>query len=250
MKPASHHETGVRLAFETSSALGEVALGLGDKVREVRSLGGPRRHAVEFLPTIDALCRAHGVSPGDVSTVFVSSGPGSFTGLRIGVTAARILAFAHGGRLVAVPTLEVIAQNALRAAGRGSPPSRVAVVLDAKRRRVYAAAFVLRGDRYVAVSQPVEAEPARFLAQQGAIDPDCTVLGEGVPYHRDAVDASGLSVLPEDLYRPRAQTVFRLGVVCAAEGRFVDRRSLVPTYVRPPEAEEKWRERHRTDDRP
>ena len=280
------------------------------------------RHAVDFLPAVDAMCRAHGVTPADIGQVFVSAGPGSFTGLRIGITAARMIALAVGARLVGVPTLEVIAQNA---ADQAEPPGRVVVMIDAKRNRVYAATFV-RGEvarakgsvanrssavgsvsnrsnvgpvsndvgpvsnrssavgsvsnrssavgpasndvgpvsnrsntRVANPSEPlyvpevpdailppgsvapaVEADPARYLADCGA---DCAVLGEGVAVHRSAVQASGVMVLPERLYPARVRTVYRLGYARAVRGQFADPRSLVPIYVRPPEAEEKWQQR-------
>src|SRR5262245_35991840 len=106
------------LAFETSGALGSVALGRGQAVLGVRRFTRPRAHAVEFAPAVDALCREHGVITTSIAFVFVSAGPGSFTGLRIGITAARIMAMAVGARVVALPTLEVIAQNALEAQPR------------------------------------------------------------------------------------------------------------------------------------
>lgn len=230
------------LALETSSALGGVALGRGDEVLEARELTGRRRHAVELLPAVDALCKAHAVDPPSVRRILVSSGPGSFTGLRIGITVARMIGLTSSASLIAVPTLEVIAQNALEVQ---APPDRAVVVLDAKRGRVYTAAFVRRDARYVAVTTPVETDPARFLADQGAQGGSCAVLGEGVLYHRAVVEASGLEILPEAVYPPRAETVYRLGVSRANAGRITDRRALVPTYVRPPEAEEKWAQRQK-----
>jgi tRNA A37 threonylcarbamoyladenosine modification protein TsaB len=120
----------------------------------------------------------------------------------------------------------------------------VVVLLDAKRSRVYTAVFERRGDRYVGTGKPVEADPVRFLREQRALGGSCAVLGEGVHYHRPAVEASSLPVLAELLFPPRAETVYRLGVIRAAEVGFADRRALIPTYVRPPEAEEKWKQRH------
>lgn len=270
MAKTGESETVYGLAFETSSALGEVALGRGSEVIEVWRFSGPRRHAVEFLPTIEAICQSNHVRPFRIGSVYVSCGPGSFTGLRIGITAARMMNLALETHIVAVPTLEVIAQNAMLLAradpaaglppdntgGQGGrrgaehacrgrqPPSRVVVVLDAKRRRVYTAAFVRQDDRYLSVSDPVETDPVDFLAGQREIDESCAVLGEGVLYHREAVAASRLPILPESLYPPRAETVYRLGVARASEGRFINRRALIPTYIRPPEAEEKWTARH------
>lgn len=250
------------LAFETSSAIGRIALGRGDEILGACRLDAPRAHAMQFLPAIAAICNEHDIGPGDIGTVYVSCGPGSFTGLRISVTTARMMAMAGGARLVAVPTLEVIAQNALDlpeshtqptptpASGNGLDhahaglPSRVVVVLDAKRSRVYACGFVRRGDRYSPDGDPIEADPAEFLSEQSKLDPTCAVLGEGVLYHRAAIEAVGLPILPERSHLPRAETVYRLGLAMARRGLFSDRRALIPVYVRPPEAEEKWRLQH------
>ncbi len=222
------------LAFETSTAIGCVALGRGDEILATRRLSRPRSHAVEFLPAIEAVCRGADVGPVQIGEVYVSSGPGSFTGLRIGITAARMIAFATGARLVAVPTLEIIAQNA---AEHDPRPAEVAVLLDAKRGHVYTAAFIYQSGRYVPTTPATEADPLAFLSAQS---PQLAVLGEGVLYHRAAVQASGRVILPETLFPPRAETVYRLGRSRALRGEFVSPREFVPTYIRPPEAEEVW----------
>src|ERR1043166_5745410 len=231
------------LAIETSSASGSVAVGRGAEVLGVRCFTRPRAHAVEFLPSIDELCREHRIAPAEIGLVFVSAGPGSFTGLRIGITAARTLALANGAKIVALPTLEVIAQNAL---DLSDAPQCVCVVLDAKRARVYTACFALSEARngtdgkyakYVPMDAPREADPAAYLASQPR---ECAVLGEGVPYHQAAVSNSGLRILPPELFPPRVETVYRLGFARAMRGEFVPSRDLVPVYIRPPEAEEVW----------
>lgn len=247
MPDSAFGESSYALAFETSSALGCVALGRGSKVLEAARFSKPRAHAAEFLPTIDGLCRAHHVEPKRIEWVFVSAGPGSFTGLRIGITAARMIALAVRARIVAIPTLEVIAQNAF---DFSDAPDEVTVILDAKRQRVYSATFArrpppdqgaARGGRYVAIDEPREVDPVAYLAKQKR---SCAVLGEGVRYHREAVAASALTILPEVMYPPRAETVYRLGVERAAQGQAVAARDLIPIYIRPPEAEEVWQARH------
>jgi tRNA threonylcarbamoyladenosine biosynthesis protein TsaB len=205
------------------------------------TLSRARAHAREFLAVIDALCRFHAVAPASIAEVYVSSGPGSFTGLRIGVTAAKMLALATGARVVAVPTLEVIAQNALDATPR---PDRVAVVLDAKRGHVYAAAFDWDGSAFVQATAAVEAEPLEFLSSQPA---ECAVLGEGVLYHRESIAKAQRRVLSEAIFPPRPETVYALGYAEARRGRFTDRRNLIPTYIRPPEAEEVWKRKQTSD---
>ena len=244
MPQARATESTHALAFETSSSVVSVALGRGGVVLETRAFRGPRMHASDFLPTLDALCDAHLVRPDDIGRVYVSEGPGSFTGLRIGITAARMIALSNPVGIVGVPSLAVVAQNALEVP---EPPKRAAVILDAKRDRVFACAFVLSGDAYVPVSVPAEVEPREFLA---GLERGSGVLGEGLALHRDSVEAAGLTVMPETLWAPRADVVYRLGHARAERGEFDDPRALVPTYLRPPEAEEKWGQRQRDRGRP
>jgi len=203
-----------------------------------QSLERPRKHASDLLPVIDSLCRDAGVAPAELSEVYVSIGPGSFTGLRVGVTVARMLALAHGARVVAVPTLTVIAQNAQEA---DDPPDQLVVITDAKRRRVYAATFERQASRYAPLTDPAEHDPARLFAAQPRT---CAILGAGVTEHREAVAASDLRLLPEPLFRPRARTVYALGYDLARCESYPNPRDLIPHYVRRVEAEERWEERH------
>ena len=242
MFSAERNESEYRLAIETSERCGSVALGCGDYVLASRNLEADRAHAVELLPAINDLCCAQSVEPKRIGVIFVSIGPGSFTGLRIGVTSARMLALGGGARIVPVPTLEAIAQNALDAP---RPPERVAVLVDAKRGRAYAAAFTRQDEHtYASDSESAEVDPADFLAEQARIDPTSGVLGSGAVGYAEAVGRSGLLALPESLFAPKADVVYRLGARLATLGRFVDHRFLVPLYIRRPEAEEKWAQRH------
>ncbi len=236
------------LAIETSGTIGSIALGRGADVIESRVFDTPRNHAAEFLPTVQTLCQQHHVEPNQIGHVYVSYGPGSFTGLRIGITAARMLAFSIGAKVVPVPTLEVIAQNAIEL---DSPPNKLAVILDAKRKRVYAATFQLcEGSRrdekiysgtYLAVDEPAEVDPVAYLSEQGK---DCHVTGEGVACCREKIDSVGVAILPDELHIPRAENVYILGHELANAGKFVNPRDLIPLYIRLPEAEEKWEKKH------
>ncbi len=237
MKPADSNIRRI-LALETSGRVGSVAVARGDRVLAVQQFTADQRHAVELLPTVQRLCRDAGFAPGQLDEVYVSTGPGSFTGLRIGITVARTIAWSAGASVVAVPTLEVIAQNAL---DHDPPPDTVGVVLDAKRGRIFAAAMTKQGDEYQPVDEPREWEPDAFIRSLPA---DSTLMGEGVGYHQDAVEAGGMPVLPVALNRPRAEMVHRIGRRLAQAGRYNDPRTLVPVYIRRPEAEEVWDRRH------
>src|SRR6185436_2313895 len=101
------------------------------------------QHAAQIIPIIDSLCRGQDWSPRDIEQISVSAGPGSFTGLRIGVTLAKTMALATGVKLVAVPTARVLVENA------PADAQHVVIVLDAKRDQIFTARFERVGDAWV-----------------------------------------------------------------------------------------------------
>lgn len=237
---AQIHDEGWAIAVETSGSRGSVSVGRGDDILADETFDARHSHSVALLPAADRLIRACGITPRDLALVYVSAGPGSFTGLRIGVTFARTVAFATQARIVPVSSLAVVAQNALR---RSSPPERVVAMLDAKRQHVFAQCFALRNGTYQAVDKADERAPAEYLATLGAV----AVLGEGVGRHGAAIAACpGATVLTDELHAASARQVFRLGRGLAAQGAFVPAGVLTPVYIRRPEAEERWEKRQST----
>ncbi len=220
------------LAIETSGRVGSVALVDDQTILPEAIFPHGLKHAAELLPLIDRLMAAQGWRPEDLQELYLSIGPGSFTGLRIGVTLAKTLAFARGTRLVAVPSVEVLARNA--------PPDcqNALIVLDAKRGQVFTARFARRGDHLV------ELEPAHLdrLADILQRTPrPVHLIGEGLPFHQAALtpdDPSLIQTSPE-LWRARASAVAELGLARARRGQFADPDTLTPLYIRLPEAEEK-----------
>lgn len=228
------------LAIETSGRLGSVAL-----VEDGRAVAEDRfphglKHAAEIVTRIDALCRGRGWTPGEVDEVYVSAGPGSFTGLRIGITLAKTLALATGARLVAVPSVEVLAWNA-------PPEARdVVIVLDAKRGQIFSARLTRPADG----GDWGYAEPAHLdtlAAVLGRSPRPVHLVGEGLPHHEQFLPADDPDVIvtPAERWEARAAVVAGIGWRMARAGRFTDPDRLTPVYVRKPEAEEKYEERMR-----
>jgi tRNA threonylcarbamoyladenosine biosynthesis protein TsaB len=225
------------LAIETSSRTGSVALLDGGRVLAEDTFPHGLQHAAGILPMIDRLCRTHKWTPRDIEHIYVSIGPGSFTGLRIGITLAKTLAFATAAKIVPVPTVRVLAENA--------PPDcrHLIIVLDAKRDQIFTARFERSGDSWL------ESEHAHLdtLAAMLARSPrPVHLIGEGIPYHRKSLPADDPTIIitPEDHWRPRAAAVAALGTSLAAAGKFADSFKLTPLYIRRPEAEEKWHAAH------
>src|SRR5687768_10639179 len=111
--PAMINDSTRILAIETSGRIGSVAIGTARGVAASTQLTGEMKHATDLLPAVEKILKSQGWPADSIVDVFVSIGPGSFTGLRIGVTIARTLAWSIGSRIVAVPTLEALARNAL-----------------------------------------------------------------------------------------------------------------------------------------
>ncbi|MGD0769076.1 MAG: tRNA (adenosine(37)-N6)-threonylcarbamoyltransferase complex dimerization subunit type 1 TsaB [Tepidisphaeraceae bacterium] len=234
------------LAIETSSRLGSVALAedgntlLQDAFPHGLSggfafgAGGVAfgQHAARIIPAIDALCGQLQWTPRDIREIYVSAGPGSFTGLRIGITLAKTLAWATGAALVAVPSVRVLADNA------PADAKNVVIVLDAKRDQIFTASFARLGDDWT----PLQPAQLCTLPQILAKSPrPVHLLGEGIPYHRKFIPASDreIHIADESLWRPQARIVASLGWQMAREGNFTDALALIPIYIRRPEAEEK-----------
>lgn len=226
------------LAIETSGRVGSVALVEDGRAVAAERVSHGLKHAAGVVPIIDRLCTQRGWRPEDVDEIYVSAGPGSFTGLRVGVTVAKTLAFATGARVVAVSTVEVLARNA--PAGW----ENLILVLDAKRGQIFTASFENRG------GEPALKEPAQLssleemLAKTGR---PVHLLGEGLPYHEPGdAERTGQTAIVRtghESWHARAEVVAELGARLARAGTFADAARLTPIYIRRPEAEEKCDER-------
>lgn len=221
------------LAIETSGRAGSVAVVDGGRVVAEEQFPHGLQHAAQVVPILDRLVRARGWTPGDVGELYVSAGPGSFTGLRIGITLAKTMALATGAKVVAVPTVRALAHNA------PADARHVVIVLDAKRDQIFTARFERTADGWA------EREPARLasLTEVLARSPrPVHLIGEGIPQHQKFIpaDDAGVIVTPPEAWRARASAVAAIGSAMARAGTFADPYRLTPIYVRKPEAEEKF----------
>ncbi len=226
----------VSIAIETSCRRGGVALGAGESLLETATFRSDRRHAVQLVPRLAELLGRAGLKPADLNEVYVSVGPGSFTGLRVGITVARTLAQAVAGlRCVAVPTVEAVAEHAAE-----TDFENLGVVMDAKGETIFAAVFARCGGRVVAKSPPGLIEAGRFVAEAPR---PITLIGEGLWYHDLA--GEGITLGGEDLWLPTPEGVWRVGRRMAAAGQFIAREHLLPLYLRKPEAVRLWESRRK-----
>jgi len=227
------------LGFDTATPDTVVALAVdGAEPRELRHTPAPRErpgHAAQLLPLARALLDHAGLRFADLRRIGVGVGPGTFTGLRIGVATARALAQGSGAELAAVSTLRALAA----AAGHDGP---VLAVLDARRGEAFAAAY--RGaDELLAPAAVRPAALAGLIA--GRPEPPRTwiAVGDGAIAFRQQLEPAAVTV-PADgnpCHRVSAVAICRL----ASRSVPVPRDALVPDYVRLPDAEETRRRAQR-----
>lgn len=217
------------LAIETATPHGSVALVRGDTVLGEVVLPAGRQLSETFLPAVLELT---GGRP--VARVAVSAGPGSFTGLRVGMAAAKGFCFGWGVPLVPVPTLHALA---LRFPLEGAT---ICPVLDAKKKEVYAGLFRWDAGACVRLCPDMAVAPE---ALPGKLPPGRILFcGDGTapfgPRLRERLGDRALFPAPGDEF-PRASSVGRLAALLASGTTDTAFRSAVPAYIRASEAEMK-----------
>jgi tRNA threonylcarbamoyladenosine biosynthesis protein TsaB len=166
--------------------------------------------------------------PADVQLICVTTGPGSFTGLRIGVVTAKTLSYAIGAPLVGLNTLAVLA------AGVPPSPARLWTILDAQRKELFAACFERHSINDVHPQTEVIGidEFLQRLAPGDVVaGPPLSALHEHLP--------PGVNAAPSDQWNPLAGAAGRLGALLFSRGETINPLELVPHYYRKSAAEEK-----------
>lgn len=222
------------LAIETSGTPGSVAVADAQRILAAAELPPAQRTAQSLVPTIADVLRAAGLQPRDVKLVAVTQGPGSFTGLRLGVTTAKTLAYALGADLLGLNTLDVIAFQV--PADQQPSGTRLHVVLDAQRQQLFAGCYGAgAAGTWTASGETHVVDDARWLESLRAGDlvtgPALKRLAAQVP---DAVRLAG-----EECWLPSAASAARLAWLDYQRGRRDDPFRLLPQYFRPSAAEER-----------
>jgi tRNA threonylcarbamoyladenosine biosynthesis protein TsaB len=219
------------LAIESALLGGSIAASLGSQPLAEASLDGQRRTAQTLAPAIRDLLKRVGWRPGDVQLVGVTQGPGSFTGLRIGVTTAKVLAYAAQAEILGVNTLAALAEQV--------PLARrpLWAVLDAERSQLFAARYSADHDGWVEDVPTHVVYASSWLAQ---LAPESIVTGPPLSELRRELPPSVI-VAPDSAWIPRASAVGRLAWRLYCGGQRADHWSLLPHYFRESAAEEKSR---------
>lgn len=230
------------LGIDTSGVSGGVALVTESSVVSEYILDVRRKYSERLMVALDFMLRESGLSLSDIAGVAVSRGPGSYTGLRIGVTAAKTLCYCLGVPLAGVSTLRAIAQ-AVAGLGVTAVP-----LIDARENRVYASAYVFEPGEV----RGVEVVPESLTTIDEVIEwtndlpGDVCFLGSGAIRHHEILRLRTRARLvltnpASSLCRP--SDVALLGLAALKEGQSEDAMDFAPSYLRPSAAEVRWAEK-------
>jgi tRNA threonylcarbamoyladenosine biosynthesis protein TsaB len=222
------------LGIETSTRTGGVAVVSEQGVIAQYSLNIEVTHSERLMSTVDRVLTDTGLAMAQLDGFAVAIGPGSFTGLRIGVAAIKGLSFATGKPAAAVPTLRALAWNTPHAAYPVCP------LLDARKNEVYAALYSHDGQSL----RQTMPETVISLARLGERLSGRTLFtGEASLLYRAELEklfGDAALFAPLSAILPSAASVAELGLEMLRNGRAADIDSLSPLYIRRPEAEVAW----------
>lgn len=220
------------LGIDTSTPIGSVALIDGENLVAEHTLNIVQAHSSRLMPAIDTVLKWGDITAAELDGCAVGTGPGSFTGIRIGIATIKSLCYALDKPIVGVSTLEAIAYNLRWNDGLICP------ILDARRNEVYGAIF-RGGDEWHRISDDnclsIETFLASITESGRALPLQCTFVGDGLATYADAVRAAlgeGTRFADAIFNVPRGATVAHLGAQRLQNRDSDNYWTLVPNYVR------------------
>jgi tRNA threonylcarbamoyladenosine biosynthesis protein TsaB len=219
------------LCLDTSTQTARVAVVDGSGAPVARAEATAERHSAHVLTLCDEVLRASGLRPAELDAIACGAGPGSFTGLRVGLAVAKGLALATGKPLLLVSSLQALATDIARAAAPAAP-GFVVPCIDAGKGEVYAVACALDAAGVVAPGgEPWRLTPEALVARLADV-PEALVAGNGAERHA-AVIGAGARHVP--IAGPTALSIGALALPRLARGEADDLEKAVPFYGRPPD---------------
>jgi tRNA threonylcarbamoyladenosine biosynthesis protein TsaB len=225
------------LSIETSTRVGSVAIIEDEHLIAEYILNVVSTHSERLLPSIDQILKDSQLTVRDIEGFAVSLGPGSFTGLRIGISTVKGLALATGRAVVGVPTLDCLAHNI------AFTHLLVCPILDARKGEVYTALYQGDGSgKLEKLTADLAIKPEELLTR---IKEPVIFLGDGVEAYRDTLRSGQDNCLfaPAYLNQPRASVLAKLGLEKFKQGHVFKEEEIQPLYCRLAEAEIAWKEK-------
>lgn len=219
------------IVLETSCQRSEVALVDESGIVANRMVSAARKHARELAPTLREMAKSANWPIHSINFIAVDIGPGSYTGLRVGVMTAKTIAFATGAKVVGVDTMAAMAHLA--------PPAihRVSCIVDAQQGRVYSAQLYRSASGDFEWEGEISIQPAEAWA--AGISEDAWVTGPALSRFGHLVPA-GRTVAPTDQRSPTATSLWARALARIHRNEFDDFWTLEPLYLRRSSAETNW----------
>jgi len=224
------------LGIESSSPVASVALVSEEKLWGEMTLNIGLTHSEQLLPLIDELLHQVKIDISEVEGIAISGGPGSFTGLRIGMATAKGLAQGLNKPLVSIPTLLALAYQQVGRSGLVAP------VLNARRAEVYTALFRFTGDEYQQVEDYQAINPQLWVEKLADYGEPIQFTGDGVTTYTDIwkeILGDKAVIVPAIFQLARGASVAELGLQRLLKGEEDELFALKPMYIRSSEAERK-----------
>ncbi|WP_461202851.1 tRNA (adenosine(37)-N6)-threonylcarbamoyltransferase complex dimerization subunit type 1 TsaB [Anoxybacillus sp. TBDG-1] len=230
------------LAIDTSTFVMGIAIVDGQVVKGEMITNLKKNHSIRVMPAIEALLQECEISPQDLDRIVVAKGPGSYTGVRIGVTIAKTLAWTLNIPLVGISSLEVMAANAKYFDGLIVP------LMDARRGQIYTGLYKVEGDNIQSIVADRVILATEWANELKSYNEPILLVGNDSMLHEAVfVETLGRSVqvAPATLHNPRSSELAWLGINREPE----DIHTFVPNYIRLAEAEANWlaRQQERTE---
>jgi tRNA threonylcarbamoyladenosine biosynthesis protein TsaB len=216
------------IVLETSGSTSQIALADDGGLVASRRLASERKHARDAIPALKELLASLGWSTSSIELLAVDLGPGSYTGLRVGVAIAKTMAYALNARLVAVDAMTILTHQA------PSESSIIAAIVDAQQGRVYASL----------VRRPLDdARPAVAILRADewstTLEPGTYVTGPALLRFRSLVPA-GVTAADDASSLPTAESLWTIAYRRHLARQWDDPWTIEPLYLRPSSAQEKW----------
>ncbi|KAB0667975.1 tRNA (adenosine(37)-N6)-threonylcarbamoyltransferase complex dimerization subunit type 1 TsaB [Aeromonas veronii] len=215
------------LAVDTATEACSAALLVGDKLFS-RWEEAPRDHTRKILPMVQAVLEDAGISLSDLDAIAFGRGPGSFTGVRIGISVAQGLAFGAGVPLIGISTLAAMAQGAYRLDGA----EQVLTAIDARMNEVYFGRYELINGRMQLVGDEVVSEPAALVDVRGKLAGPVTCVGTGFETYGETLSGLADELAVSQVRFPAAEDMLPLARAAWLAGEAVPVEQATPVYLR------------------
>ena len=221
------------LAIETSAKAVSAAVSEGGKILCAGYQDTGLTHSRTLMPIVEGILKNTNLTMNDIDAVAVAVGPGSFTGIRIGVAAAKGLSFAADKPTIPVSTLAAMARNVAFADGL------IICAMDARRQQIYNAVFEAHEGQLTRLSEDRAIALADLLAEIKDDPRPKTIVGDGAALCRNYLENNGVPcrIAPPHLVMQNATSVALEAETLAADGNLLSAQALEPTYLRPPHAD-------------